>query len=178
METTGSGRAIEVAPFHSRGVLHGFVVFGRWPDSTKEWAQLLGIAVRVASTPGLLPTTTVFGTREELPENPGTGSVGLLVAEGTISGRTAIAPGCFADRQPSALLMLHPPSETIPSLPECRGAASGCVLLPGLPYLGLEHRAAWVEAEADGTITSMVGRVGVDPVSHPDTAVLAMLLAA
>ncbi len=47
--------------------------------------------------------------------------------------------------------MLHPPSETMPSLPECTGAASGCVLLPGLPYLGLEHRAAWVEAEADGT---------------------------
>lgn len=57
-------------------------------------------------------------------------------------------------------------------------AASGCVLLPGLPYLGLEHRAAWVEAEADGTITSMVSRVGVDPISHPDTAILAMLLAA
>lgn len=46
--------------------------------------------------------------------------------------------------------MLHPPAETTPSLPECRGAASGCLLLPGLPYLGLDHRAAWVEAEADG----------------------------
>jgi len=76
------------------------------------------------------------------------------------------------------LILLHPPSETTPSLPECSGAASGCVLLPGLPYLGLEHRAAWVEAEADGTVTSMVSRVGVDPISHPDTATLAMLLAA
>lgn len=178
METTGSGRAIEVAPFHSHGELHGFVVFGRWPDSTKEWAQLLGIAVRVASMPGLLATTTVFGTREEPPDSPGPGSVGLLLAEGTVTGQTAIAPGHFAGHQPSALLMLHPPSETIPSLPECRGAASGCILLPGLPYLGLEHRAAWVEAESDGTITSLVSRVGVDPISHPDTAVLAMLLAA
>ena len=33
-------------------------------------------------------------------------------------------------------------------------------------------------AEADGTITGMVSRVGVDPISHPDTAILAMLLAA
>jgi hypothetical protein len=74
--------------------------------------------------------------------------------------------------------MLHPPSETMPSLPECSGAASGCVLLPGLPHLGLEHRAAWVEAEPDGTVTSMVSRVGVDPIGHPDTAILAMLLAA
>ena len=47
----GSGRAIEIAPFHSRGSLKGFVVSGRWPDSTKEWAQLLMVAVRVASMP-------------------------------------------------------------------------------------------------------------------------------
>ena len=80
--------------------------------------------------------------------------------QGPVVGESAVQPGYFADHQPPALLMLHPPSETMPSLPECNGAASGCVLLPGLPYLGLEHRAAWVEAEADGTITSMVSRVG------------------
>lgn len=174
----GSGRAVEVAPFHSRGALKGFVISGRWPNSTKEWAQLLMVAVRVASLPGLLATTTVFGAREELPDEPAPGTVGLVIAEGTVVGASAIAPGHFAGHQPPALLMLHPPSETTPSLPECVGAASGCVLLPGLPHLGLEHRVAWVEAEADGTITSMVSRVGVDLISHPDTAILAMLLAA
>jgi hypothetical protein len=173
-----SGRAIELAPFHSGGALKGFVVSGRWPDSTKEWAQLLMVAVRVASWPGLLSTTTIFGVREELPETPAPGTVGLVLAEGTVVGDSAIAPGHFADQNPPALLMLHPPSETTPTLPECNGAASGCVLLPGLPHLGLEHRAAWVEAESDGTVTSMVSRVGVDPISHPDTAILAMLLAA
>ena len=66
---TGSGRPIGVAPFHSRGALKGFVISGRWPDSTKEWAQLLMVAVRVASLPGLLSTTTVFGAREECPTN-------------------------------------------------------------------------------------------------------------
>ncbi len=175
---TGSGRAVEIAPFHSRGTLKGFVVSGRWPDSTKEWAQLLMVAVRVASLPGLLHTTTVFGVREELPDEPEPGTVGLVLAEGPVVGDAAVPPGFFAEHQPSALMMLHPPSETTPSLPECAGAASGCVLLPGIPHLGLEHRAAWVEAEADGTITSMVSRVGVDPISHPDTAILAMLLAA
>lgn len=174
----GSGRAVEVAPFHSRGALKGFVVSGRWPNSTKEWAQLLMVAVRVASLPGLLSTTTIFGVREELPDKPQPGTVGLVLAEGPVVGEFAVPPGHFADRQPPALLMLHPPSETMPSLPECLGAASGCVLLPGIPHLGLEHRAAWVEAESDGTITSMVSRVGVDPISHPDTAILAMLLAA
>lgn len=173
-----SGRAVEIAPFHSQGSLKGFVVYGRWPDSTKEWAQLLTMAVRVASVPGLLATTTIFGVREELPEQPQPGTVGLVLAEGTVVGDSAVPPGHFAGKQPPALMMLHPPSETTPSLPECSGAASGCVLLPGLPHLGLEHRAAWVEAEADGTITNMVSRVGVDPISHPDTAILAMLLAA
>ena len=174
----GAGRAIEVAPYHAPGSLKGFVVSGRWPDSTKEWAQLLMVAVRVASLPGLLSTTTIFGVREELPDQPEPGTVGLVLAEGTVVGHEAVPPGHFADRQPPALLMLHPHSETTPSLPECTGAASGCVLLPGLPHLGLEHRAAWVEAESDGTVTSMVSRVGVDPISHPDTAILAMLLSA
>ncbi|EUA56784.1 hypothetical protein I553_8838 [Mycobacterium xenopi 4042] len=40
------------------------------------------MAVRVASLPGLLSTTTVFGAREELPESPEPGTVGLVVAEG------------------------------------------------------------------------------------------------
>ncbi|MRH86237.1 peptidase [Nocardia sp. SYP-A9097] len=174
---------IGVLPFlssaeHARGSLRGFVISGRWPDSTKEWAQVLVLAVRVASLPGILPTTTVFGAREELPDDPQPGMVGLVIAEGTILGESALLPGRFAEHVPPALIMLHPPRETQPSLPECAGAASGTLLLPGLPHLGLEHRAAWVEADVDGAVTSMVSRVGVDPISDPDTAVLAMLLAA
>lgn len=169
---------IGVLPFQSRGSLHGFVISGRWPDSTKEWAQVLVLAVRVASLPGLLPTSTVFGAREELPDDPEPGMVGLVISEGTVLGQSTLLPGRFADRVPPALIMLHPPRETRPSLPELAGAASGCLLLPGLPHLGLEHRAAWVETDTDGTVTSMVSRVGVDPISDPDTAILAMLLAA
>jgi hypothetical protein len=118
----GSGRAIEIAPFHSRGSLKGFVISGRWPDSTKEWAQLLMVAVRVASLPGLLSTTTIFGAREELPDKPEPGTVGLVVAEGTVVGESAVPPGHFAEHQPPALLMLHPPSETMPSVPRARAS--------------------------------------------------------
>src|SRR3954468_1740646 len=174
----GSGRAVEVAPFHSGGNLKGFVVSGRWPDSTKEWAQLLMVAVRVASLPGLLSTTTIFGVREELPDEPEPGTVGLVLAEGTVVGESAIPPGYFAVRQPPALLMLHPPCETMPTLPECVGAASGCVLLPGLPHLGLDHRAAWVEADVEGTVTHLVSANGIHPHTNADTAALARLLAA
>lgn len=169
--------AIGISPFQAAGSLQGFVISGRWPDTTQEWAQLLALAVRVASMPGLLPTTTVFGVHEDVPEDPQPGTVGLVVAEGPVLGDFALTPGRFSDHQPPALIMLHPPSETTPSLPECEGSASGCVLLPGLPYLGLEHRAAWVEAEPDGTVVSMISRVGIDLISDPDTAVLAMLLA-
>ncbi len=169
---------VGIAPFVGAGALRGFVITGRWPESTKEWAQLLVLAVRVATMPGLLTTSTVFGAREELPDNPVPGTVGLVVAEGPVLGAQAVSPGRFAAQIPPALLMLHPPSETRPSLPECAGAASGTLLLPGVPHLGLEHRAAWVEAESDGTVTSLVSRVGVNPISDPDTAILAMLLAA
>ena len=71
--------------------------------------------------------------------------------------------------------MLHPPSSTLASVPEYN-VASGCVFLPGLPYLGLDHRAAWVEADVDGTVTRLISKVGIDPQGNAD--MLAMLLAA
>jgi hypothetical protein len=171
-------RSVEVSAFESDGALRGFLVCGRWPDTTIEWTKFLTLAVRMASVPGLLPTTTIFRVREELPQDPAPGTVGLVLAEGTVTGAGALGPGSFADSQPPGLLVLHPPSETRPSLPECEGVASGCVLLPGLPHLGMDHRAAWVQAHHSGTVTSLVARSGVDPNADPDTAVLAMLLAA
>lgn len=169
---------VEIAPFQGGGALCGFVVSGRWPSSTREWAQFLTLAVRLAAVPGLVPTTTVFRAVEDTPEEPLPGTVGLVTSAGTVLGDGALQPGQFSAPAPPALLLLHPPSESRPSTPEASGAASGCVLLPGLPHLGLEHRAAWVEAERDGTVTRLVSQVGVDPSQDPDTAVLAMLLAA
>lgn len=109
---------IGLAAFHIAGSLRGFVVSGRWPESTREWAQLLAVTVRVASLPGLLTTSTVFGVREELPDDPEPGTVGLVLAEGPVIGDEAVEPGRFAAHQPPALIVLHPPSETRPSLPE------------------------------------------------------------
>jgi hypothetical protein len=170
---------VEVSPFKSGDHhLSGFIVSGRWPASTREWAQFLALAVRLAAVPGLLPTTTVFRSVEDVPEDPQPGTVGLVTLAGPVLGNGAPRPGEFSAASPSALILLHPPAESRPSTPEVVGAASGCVLLPGLPHLGLDHRAAWVEAELDGTVTRLVSQVGVDPLLDPDTAVLAMLLAA
>lgn len=97
---TSSDQPIEIAPFHAGGSLRGFVVCGRWPDSTKEWMQLLIVTVRIATLPGLLSTTTIFGAREDLPDDPAPGMVGLVIAEGTVLGESAVAPGRFAEHQP------------------------------------------------------------------------------
>ncbi len=174
-----SDRIIEASPFHrSDRTLAGFVLSGRWPDTTREWAQFLALAVRIAAAPGMLESTAVFRAIEDVPEDPQPGAVGLVTNEGRVVGKGAPQPGQFVNPQPPALLVLHPPLETSPSTPESTGAASGCVLLPGIPHLGLDHRAAWVEAEADGTVTRLVSAIGVDPLSDPDLAVLATLCAA
>ncbi len=174
----GGALTVGIAPLHRAGDgLAGFLVSGRWPDSTREWVHLLTLAVRVATTPGLLPTTSLFSATETRPDG---GTVPDAVGLVRLVGR-ALDPQATARRpagHPVALLLLHPPSETPSTTPEADGVASGCVLLPGAPHLGLDHRAAWVEAEPDGTVTRLVSRRGVDPSDDVDTAVLALLMAA
>ena len=167
---------VEVSAFHRRDFsLAGFLLHGRWPDSTLEWSQVLTLAVRIAAVPGLLATTTVFRATDSTPEDAATRAVGAMASAGPVLDAE---PGSLSAPPPPALFILHPPSETTASLPEAEGAASGVVWLPGLPELGLEHRAAWVEAEPDGTISRLVSAVDVDPWQDPDLAVLATLVAA
>ena len=170
---------IEISSFHRTDrTLAGFVLGGRWPENTREWTQLLAAAVRVAAQPGFLDTTSIFRATTDLPDEPQPGTVGLVTCEGPAIGREAPGPGSLAHPLPPAIFVLHPPSETVPSTPESSGAASGAMLLPGVPHLGLAHRAGWVEAEADGTVTRLLSDVSVDPVTDADIAVLATLCAA
>ena len=170
---------IEVSSFHHRDhSLAGFILSGRWPQTTREWTQFLAVAVRIAAQPGFLAHTSVFRAVDELPDDPEPGTVGLVTCAGPVIGEDAPAPGALATPQPTALIVLHPPGETTPSTPEVVGAASGALLLPGVPHLGLDHRASWVEAEPDGTVTRLLSRIGVDPSEDPDIAVLATLCAA
>lgn len=168
---------VGLAPFARRDMtLAGFVMSGRWPTSTREWAQVLLLAVRLAAVPGFVPTTSLFLAVDAVPDDPEPDSVGLLTNEGPLVGTIGPRPGSI--ESPPALFVLHPPDETQPSTPEADGAASGCLLLPGLPHLGIEHRAAWVEAEHDGTVTKLLSLAGVDTSEDPDLAVMASLLVA
>ena len=173
----GFRSSIEVAPLQSEGSLYGFMLIGRWPHDTVEWAKFLVLAVQMAAVPGMLHGSTVFRVREDLPEPAQLNAVGLVALEGQLLGDHPLRPGQFANLQPPGLVVLHPPSSTLGSVPDY-DVASGCVFLPGLPHLGLDHRAAWVEADVEGTVTHMVSKVGIDPLGDADTAALAMLLAA
>jgi len=173
----GFRSSIEVAPLQSEGSLYGFMLIGRWPHDTVEWAKFLVLAVQMAAVPGMLHGSTVFRVREDLPEPAQLNAVGLVALEGELLGDHPLRPGQFANLQPPGLVVLHPPSSTLGSVPDY-DVASGCVFLPGLPQLGLDHHAAWVEADVEGTVTHLVSKVGIDPLGDADTAALAMLLAA
>lgn len=168
---------VEVAPIHAHGSLRGFLLVGRWPEDTVEWTQFLLLAVRMAAVPHMLPNgSTVFRVVEDVPEDSPEDSVGLVLAEGQFVGEHPLRPGQFADQIPPALAVLHPPGITVSSLPEYE-TASGCLLLPGLPHLGLAHRAAWIEADSHGTVTRLAAVDGIDPEDDVDTAALSLLLA-
>ena len=166
--------SIQASPFHRRDrSLAGFVLSGRWPGSTSEWAQFLAVAVRLAAVPGMVSSTALFRAIEDVPDDPQPGAVGIITDEGPIL--KGAEPGKFALPQPPAIFVLHPPSENPHEHSENLRIASGCLLLPGIPHLGLEHRAAWVDAESDGTISRLLSSDDVDPLCDPDLAVLAAL---
>lgn len=172
-----AGQDVEIAPLESRGTLCGFLLLGRWPENTVEWAKFLALAVRMAAVPGLLPTSTVYAVHDELTDRPHPKAVGIITAAGQVVGKDALKPGALAAPRPHGLVVLHPPSHTIPSDPGF-DTASGCVFLPGLPHLGLDHRAAWAQAAVDGTVTQLVSRGRIDPLTDADTAALSAFIAA
>lgn len=166
---------VGISPFHRHDFsLAGFVLQGRWPAALREWVQLMALAARLATVPGVLPRSEIFRAIEELPEEPEPGTVGLIINHGPafaqIRDDERIAP-------PPALFVLHPPAETNTS-PGYADTASGVLLLPGLPHIGLENQAIWVEVERDGTLARLVTASGVDQFADPDVAVLLNRIAA
>lgn len=168
---------VELSPLHRADLsLAGFLLHNRWPDTMREWAQLLVLAVRIAAVPGTVPTSEIFATRGEAPEVSTPNVVGVVEFAGRALGPESPEPGSLSDAH--ALMVLHPPQETVATMPQDEESASGCLLLPGIPELGLEHRAAWVEADRDGTVNRLEGRSDVDLLSDPDLAVLSTFRAA
>lgn len=165
---------VELAPFMRRDMsLAGFVLQGRWPEALREWVQVLALAARLATVPGVLPHSEIFRATEDLPDDPAPGAVGLIIDQGPAAAVDIDHPIAA----PPALFVLHPPGQVQPS-PGYAHTATGVMLLPGLPSVGLDHQAIWLEVEGDGTLARLITSTVVDPRLDPDVAVLAGLLAA
>ena len=104
------------------GSLYGFMLIGRWPHDTVEWAKFLVLAVRMAAVPGLLaaqhrvpgPRGAAGASRSPVPSGWSSPRAQLL-------GDHPLRPGQFADPQPPGLIVLHPPSSTLALRPGVRG---------------------------------------------------------
>lgn len=166
---------VGLTPFHRRDLsLAGFVLQGRWPEGMREWAQIMALAARVAAVPGMVPRSEIFCAIEDLPDDPQPGTVGLIIDRGPA---VAVVPEHERISPPPALFVLHPPGEPMAAA-GYEQTASGVLLLPGVPHLGFEHQAIWVEVEPDGTLARLVTASGVNQFDDPDVAVLFSRIAA
>ena len=165
---------VGISPFMRHDLsLAGFVLQGRWPHLLREWVQVMTLAARLATVPGVLRHSEIFRATEDLPDDPQPGTVGLIIDQGpaaTIDFDQHIAP-------PPALFVLHPPGQIAPS-PGYADTAVGVMLLPGLPSVGMDHQAIWIEVESDGTLARLATASSVDTFDDPDLAVLSSLIAA
>ena len=174
-----SRRSIEVAPLQSHGSLYGFMLLGRWPDDTVEWAEFLVLAVRMAAVPGpAAASSTVFRVREELPDDPQPGAVGLVGGRGLAGGRQPAAAGPVRGDDPALAARPAPAAEHAADrwpTTTSRPVACSC---PGSRTSASTTGPPGSQADVDGTVTQLVSRSGVDPAGNADTAALALLLAA
>ena len=97
------------------------------------------------------------------PDDPQPDAVGIITDE----GRSLPTPRCSLAGSPirshQRCLSLHPPGEYSGSADDSHGRPPAACCCREPPHLGLEHRAAWVDAESDGTITRLVSASAVDP---------------
>lgn len=164
----------EVTPiFGSDSRLTGFYLPAPLPSTTTEWTLVLAAVVSISASPGRLLNTCVFSPDSSYSAQGGHEHVFPLV--GTVNGNNALGPGSLASPAPDAAFLIHPPEHTQPSTPETEGAASGAVLLPGVPQLGLTHRAGWAEVSHQGSVTKLLSSTNVDVTTDVDLAVLEAL---
>lgn len=174
---------IRVVPRHDGLRLTGFSVLGRPPEDTVEWAHiLLAMVHRVAIHPLVLSSSTVFVAVDVPPDERPDDDDALLIrvaAMGPVAGPEAPTAGSLGALSPVGIAVVHPLGSARPAHADTGAAiAAGCLLLPGVPQVGLDHRAAWAEVRQDGELAHIGSSAHADVDRDPDVAVLATLLAA
>ena len=166
-----------------------FMLAGRpVPQRTSDWMRLLVIVLSyvalrdpfvksmfyIAQTPADHPDRFQQDS-EPVPQQDMTAFFSPLAPVFPVSPQHVL----YAPVEASALLILHPAGiQATPDLEEPDGlpVAVGALLLPGMPQLGLDHRAAWAAVSIDGEIANMNYTSHAKLTEHQDIAVLSVLL--
>ncbi|MGD9955733.1 MAG: hypothetical protein AB7O74_07420 [Candidatus Nanopelagicales bacterium] len=187
------------------GALEGFTVHDRYPRDTTEWVNLLAVVVTHAALhPVSVPRPMLFAVldlsdtdavgsyRETLPDDARAGLVEddaptevsppflRITALGAVADPAAEEPLRLV--HPLGAAVLHPLGATRVDDEEERddvpGSAAGCLLLPGIPEVGLDHRAAWAAVREDGLVSRLTYTSHASPALDPDVAYLSTVMAA
>ena len=171
--------SIRLRPLEKDGMLSGFNLLGRYPQTTSEWMMTLVSILHRVATSSTLPHSTLFAVNEqhEMQEQV-VADISELATLGA-DLQTCRRALLNASGSPLALLVLHPAGATPePDLeePGAHPHATGALLLPGLPTLGLDHRAAWAAVDTTGSVQRMQFTTHAHLNETLDLAVLATLI--
>jgi hypothetical protein len=186
------------------GALEGFTIHDRYPRDTTEWVNLLAVVVTHAALHPVSVTRPLLFAVLDLSDTDAVGSyretrtddvrAGLVEEEAGEASPPFIriaALGPVADPaaeeplrivHPLGAAVIHPLGATRVDDEEDRddvpGSAAGCLLLPGIPEVGLDHRAAWAAVREDGLVSRLTYTSHASPHHDPDVAYLATVMAA
>lgn len=126
------------------------------PERTSDWMRILVSVLSYVAKTDIIHSSMLYAANPG-PHQNSIAAVFEPIAPtfelGTVQDQLETLPSTYA-----AFVLLHPPGEeTLPDLdePEALPAATGSLLLPGVPDLGLDHRATWAGVSADGLIAYM-----------------------
>jgi len=168
---------IRLIPQRENGQLHGFALAGRYPDTTSEWMMTLVSMLHQVATNAHLPRSTLYHTLEI--EQPHTAVEDVIAMVEPLAEIGKPVEDYQPVLLPLALLVLHPVGAVpTPELeePGAHPVASGALLLPGMPDLGLDHRAAWAAVDTTGSVQRMSFTTHATLTETIDLAVLATLI--
>lgn len=152
----------------------GIRIVGTAPTRTSDWMRALVDVVTYVAVADALRVSMLYAAD---PQEKHTNDVHLVrllpVAPALDLGKTQIPTDA------SALIMLHPPGQQdFPDLeePDSHPVATGTLILPGVPQIGLDHRAAWAAVDTVGRVAHMRFTTHARMNETVDVALLATLL--
>lgn len=145
------------------------------PQRTSDWMRALVDVLTYVAVRRTLTTSMLYVAE------PGDTTAGLAVTLVPVAPLlTGLSPATVADLSAAPGWAVLHPAGTMPT-PDLDEAGSepvavGSLLLPGVPAIGLDHRAAWAAVDISGRVAHMRYTGHVNGSETLDLAVLAALL--